>query len=141
MTAKEQEPIRVARSVWEHIVPIAVAQDTTSKPVSRGLPALSVAEGKLHTRAAVPVSSGSIATRMEVYAYEGAFVGRVKEVGVSDLVVGRRWRTDTRVPLDRVFAVLNERVILTRGGKAIEDQSTRPDRVGPLTAFAVAVDA
>jgi hypothetical protein len=120
MTAKEQEPTRVVRSEWEHIVPIAVAQDTTSEPVSRGLPPESVAEAQLDTRA-VPVNSGSIATRMEVYAYDGAFVGRVKEVGVSDLVVGRRWRTDTRVPLDRVFAVLNERVILTRGGKAIED--------------------
>ena len=96
MTAKQHHPARAAPTEWQHIVPIVKSVPSRE------------------TRAAVPVARDSIATKMDVYAYNGQFVGRVKDVSDTELLVGRHWHADTRVPLDQVFAVMNARVILTR---------------------------
>ena len=53
---------------------------------------------------------------MEVYDFDGARLGQVKEARDADFSVSRAWRADRRVPLDRVLAVMDRRVMLTLRG-------------------------
>jgi sporulation protein YlmC with PRC-barrel domain len=50
---------------------------------------------------------------MEVYDHDGVHLGRVKEVREVDFWVDRRWRSDIRVPIERVLAVMDRSVYLT----------------------------
>ena len=114
MTASEQKPTRVAPYEWEHILPIVTAQrrdsDASGSATRAAAVVVSVSNG------AVSVSRDSIDLRMDVYGSDGEHVGRVKDLGDAEFLVGRRWRADTRVPLDRVLAVIDRRVILTMSG-------------------------
>ena len=114
MTARERQPARAVPAEWQHIVPIATVQRPNVPPLT--VPATGPVTRSSVTRGAISVSRDSIDLRMDVYGYDGEHVGRVKELGDAEFLVGRRWRADTRVPLDRVLAVIDRRVILTMSG-------------------------
>jgi hypothetical protein len=116
MTASERQPTRVAPSEWQHILPIVTAQRRDSDASRSAQPAAALVVPVSVYHGAVSVSRDSIDAHMDVYGYDGAHVGRVKEVGHSEFLVRRRWRADARMPLNRVLAVIDGRVILTRGG-------------------------
>ena len=111
MTARERQPARAVPAEWQHIVPIATAQRPNVPPLT--VRATGPVTRSSVTGGAVSVSRDSIDLRMDVYGYDGEHVGRVKKLGDAEFLVGRRWRADTRVPLDRVLAVIDRRVILT----------------------------
>jgi hypothetical protein len=115
MPASERQPTRVAPSEWQHILPIVTAQRRDSDASRSALRAAALAVPVSVYHGGVSVSRDSIDAQMDVYGYDGAHVGRVKEVGHSQFLVRRRWRADTSMPLNRVLAVMNGRVILTRG--------------------------
>ena len=116
MTASEQKPTRVAPYEWEHILPIVTAQRRDSDASRSAKRAAAVVVPVSVYNGAVSVGRDSVDAQMEVYGYDGAHVGRVKQVGRSEFIIRRRWRADTSMPLNRVLAVINGRVILTRGG-------------------------
>ena len=111
MTARERQPARAVPAEWQHIVPIATVQRPNVPPLT--VPATGAVTRSSVTRGAISVSRDSIDLRMDVYGSDGEHVGRVKDLGDAEFLVGRRWRADTRVPLDRVLAVIDQRVILT----------------------------
>ena len=59
------------------------------------------------------VSGSSLRPGMEVYRADGEAVGRVTAVGEDDFLLKRRWLGHVQVPLDRVLAVIADRVLLT----------------------------
>jgi len=63
-------------------------------------------------RRVVPVKPESIRSRMQVYDHEGMHLGQVKEVREVDFSVDRPWRADIRMPIQRVLAVMDQRVFL-----------------------------
>ena len=114
MTARERQPARAVPAEWQHIIPIATVQRPNVAPLT--MPATGPVKCSSVARGAVSVSRDSIDLRMDVYGSDGEHVGRVKDRGDAEFLVGRRWRADTRVPLDRVLAVIDRRVILTMSG-------------------------
>ena len=114
MTALRRHPDKAAPGEWEyvnhHLAPSAghppsalVGVRTLSRAASTG-------------RGATSVRRDSIRPDMDVYDHDGERVGRVKLVCDEEFVVDRRWRADIRVPLERVLAVFDRRVFLTRTG-------------------------
>jgi hypothetical protein len=59
------------------------------------------------------VSRSSLRPGMDVYRLHGARLGRVKAVGEAELLIKRDWLGEVRVPLERVLAVVAERVVVT----------------------------
>ena len=120
MTALRRHPDKAAPGEWEyvnhHLAPSA------GQPPSAfvGVPTLSRASGVAALastgRGAISVRRDSIRPDMDVYDHDGERVGRVKLVCDEEFVVDRRWRADIRVPLERVLAVFDRRVFLTRTG-------------------------
>jgi hypothetical protein len=114
MTALRRYPDKAALGEWQyvnhHLAPSAghspsalVGVRTLSRAASTG-------------RGATSVRRDSIRPDMDVYDHDGERVGRVKLVCDEEFVVDRRWRADIRVPLERVLAVFDRRVFLTRTG-------------------------
>ena len=114
MTALRRHPDKAAPGEWEyvnhHLAPSAghspaalVGVRTLSRAASTG-------------RGATSVRRDSIRPDMDVYDHDGERVGRVKLVCDEEFVVDRRWRADIRAPLERVLAVFDRRVFLTRTG-------------------------
>jgi hypothetical protein len=50
---------------------------------------------------------------MHVYDHRGVHLGQVKDVQEVDFSVDRRWRSDMRLPIQRVLAVMDQDVFLT----------------------------
>jgi hypothetical protein len=73
------------------------------------------------------VTQASIRPKMEVFDHEGVRLVQVKEVREVDFSVDRRWRTDIRVPIERVLAVMDRSVHLTaaRSGVVAMGVNTR----------------
>jgi sporulation protein YlmC with PRC-barrel domain len=55
---------------------------------------------------------------MQVYDANGRYVGFVTDVLETALLVRSRWRHEREIPLERVLAVLDQRVVLGRERQA-----------------------